>query len=127
MVATEKDEHVHQVRPRPPPPRLLVTCVAHEHERGSHGRAILGCDMQVITSAVKSKFLFKQCGDEKLRELVLMMAKIEVTKGQTVIKQGDKGDFFYVAERGKRLEALTPKVRSTCPAGMLICSFEPLT
>ena len=34
------------------------------------------------------------------REIVQRMVAVSVTAGQDVIKQGDKGDYFYVAERG---------------------------
>ena len=54
----------------------------------------------VIRTAVRSNFLFRHLNDAMLRELVLQMVPIHVTPNQTVIKQGDKGDFFYVAEKG---------------------------
>ena len=54
----------------------------------------------IIRTAVRSNFLFRHLNDAMLRELVLQMVPIHVTAEQAVITQGDKGDFFYVAERG---------------------------
>ena len=37
---------------------------------------------------------------ERLKEIVSYMQRFEFEAGQDVMKQGDKGDFFYVLESG---------------------------
>ena len=55
---------------------------------------------RVIRAAVQSHFLFRQLDSAKLYEVVERMVAVPVTAGQDVIHQGDKGDYFYVAESG---------------------------
>ena len=54
----------------------------------------------VIREAVQSHFLFRHLDDAMHRELVQRMVPVPVMPGYDVIKQGDKGDYFYVAETG---------------------------
>ena len=54
----------------------------------------------VIRSAVQSHFLFRHLDAAMMRELVQRMVPFPVSPGQDVIRQGDKGDYFYIAERG---------------------------
>ena len=55
---------------------------------------------KVIQTAVQSHFLFRHLDAAMHRELVQRMVPVSVVPGQDVIKQGDKGDYFYIAERG---------------------------
>jgi CRP-like cAMP-binding protein len=54
----------------------------------------------VIWSAVQSHFLFRHLSADMHRELVQRMVPVPAMPGQDIIKQGDKGDYFYVAESG---------------------------
>ena len=54
----------------------------------------------VIWTAVQSHFLFRHLDAAMHRELVDRMIPVPAMPGQDVIKQGDKGDYFYVAESG---------------------------
>ena len=55
---------------------------------------------KVIHTAVKTHFLFRHLDAAMHRELVQRMVAFPVVSGQDVIRQGDKGDYFYVAELG---------------------------
>lgn len=55
---------------------------------------------RVIRTAVQSHFLFRHLDEAMHRELVQRMVPVPVMPGYDVIKQGDKGDYFYVAESG---------------------------
>ena len=57
----------------------------------------------LIKAAVRSNFLFRHLDDAMLDEVVGYMTPAPVKAGDVVIKQGDKGDFFYVCERGTAL------------------------
>ena len=54
----------------------------------------------VIWTAVQSHFLFRHLDAAMHRELVQRMVPVPAFPGTDVIKQGDKGDYFYVAESG---------------------------
>jgi cAMP-dependent protein kinase regulator len=45
-------------------------------------------------------FLFSSLSPEELETVVMAMTEKNVIPGETVIKQGDKGDYFYVVESG---------------------------
>jgi len=45
-------------------------------------------------------FLFSSLSADELETVVMAMSEKNVTPGETVIKQGDKGDFFYVVDSG---------------------------
>ena len=54
----------------------------------------------LIKAAVRSNFLFRHLDDAMLDEVVGYMTPAPVKAGDVVIRQGDKGDYFYVCERG---------------------------
>jgi len=54
----------------------------------------------VIKTAVSKNFLFRHLTERNLDEVVSCMEPQPVKKGDSIIKQGDKGDFFYVCESG---------------------------
>ena len=55
---------------------------------------------QRIEASIRANFLFKSIDDEQFVDVVNAMAEKQVTKGETVIRQGGIGDFFYVVETG---------------------------
>ncbi len=55
---------------------------------------------KLIHDAIKSNTLFRACSEEELVDLIGAFDKAEFSKGSTVIKQGDKGEHFYVVESG---------------------------
>jgi cAMP-dependent protein kinase regulator len=50
---------------------------------------------------LKRNFVFDDLEDDALTTFVDAFEAIEVHKGEKIIKQGDKGDYFYVIARGK--------------------------
>lgn len=55
---------------------------------------------QVIRSAIASNLLFATCSGEELSDLIDVFQPRNVISGTVIIKEGDKGDEFYVMEKG---------------------------
>lgn len=54
-----------------------------------------------IAAAVRTNFLFAHLADAQRAQLFVAMKRVEVRKGDVVIKQGDPGDWFYVVDEGE--------------------------
>ncbi|KAL1529506.1 hypothetical protein AB1Y20_000452 [Prymnesium parvum] len=54
----------------------------------------------IIKDAVRNNFLFRYLDDDMLNVVVGYMQPLAVRLGHRVIEQGDRGDYFYVAESG---------------------------
>lgn len=55
----------------------------------------------LISSAIKSNFLFQHLTSAQRSTVVGVMKKVVVKTGDWIIKQGDDGDRFYVVDTGK--------------------------
>eukprot|EP01029_Cantina_marsupialis_P017093 TRINITY_DN383_c1_g2_i1.p1 TRINITY_DN383_c1_g2~~TRINITY_DN383_c1_g2_i1.p1 ORF type:complete len:902 (-),score=307.48 TRINITY_DN383_c1_g2_i1:1320-4025(-) len=55
----------------------------------------------VIKKVMNSHFLFNQLRADALEEVVDAMQKVTLKRGETIIKQGDTGDNFYVVDSGE--------------------------
>lgn len=55
---------------------------------------------KMLTAAIKKNILFKGFTEDDLVDFVDVFSPKEFTAGSTVIKQGDKGETFYVVESG---------------------------
>lgn len=44
--------------------------------------------------------MFSSLSPSEIEQLVMAMSEVKLTKGEAVIKQGDKGDNFYIVEKG---------------------------
>ena len=53
-----------------------------------------------ILGAIKENFLFRHLNESQLRSLVEVIQRVPVKAGDVVIKQGDFGDLFYIAQEG---------------------------
>ncbi|CAM9579284.1 unnamed protein product [Pylaiella littoralis] len=53
-----------------------------------------------ILQAIKTNFLFEHTTEKQNKVLVDVMRKRAVQAGECVIKQGDKGDIFYIIDKG---------------------------
>ena len=53
-----------------------------------------------LTAALSQNVLFERLSETGAQAMVNAMESRSVTAGDKVIQQGDKGDFFYVIERG---------------------------
>jgi len=54
-----------------------------------------------IKAAVKANFLFQHLNDTQAQQVYDVMKRVTVKKGDTVIRQGDQGDWFYVVDEGE--------------------------
>lgn len=55
---------------------------------------------RVIIEVVRTNIMFKSCRQEERQEIADAFEKLEMSAGDTVIRQGDHGDLFYVVESG---------------------------
>ena len=58
-------------------------------------------EAEIITSAVKNNFLFQHLSRIQRNAIIEVMRRVPVKKGDFIIKQGDKGDLFYVVDSGR--------------------------
>jgi hypothetical protein len=58
-------------------------------------------DELLINSAIRSNFLFQHLSTQQRNDVVAVMKSVVVDKDEFVIKQGDKGDLFYIVDSGK--------------------------
>ena len=68
-------------------------------------------DSALISSAIKANFLFQHLNASQCGAVVDVMREVTVKAGDRVIRQGDRGDRFYVIDHG-RFEV---RVRRTLP------------
>jgi len=54
----------------------------------------------LLTDIVRQLFVFQGLNNEEVLKVVDMMSSEVVPTGHTLIKQGDRGDYFYVVESG---------------------------
>ena len=57
--------------------------------------------VEVLRAALLGNMLFRGLDESGLKRVVQSMVRLEVPQGREVITQGDKGDLFYVVERGE--------------------------
>jgi len=58
-------------------------------------------ELERIKAAVKANFLFQHLNDSQAQLVYDVMKRVEVKKGDVVIRQGDQGDWFYVVDDGE--------------------------
>ena len=54
-----------------------------------------------LLRALRKIGFFWVCSVEQVKQIVTLFIKKEFEKGQQIIKQGDKGDFFFIIGTGK--------------------------
>eukprot|EP00600_Ochromonadales_sp_CCMP1393_P006191 CAMPEP_0174958214 /NCGR_PEP_ID=MMETSP0004_2-20121128/2501_1 /TAXON_ID=420556 /ORGANISM="Ochromonas sp., Strain CCMP1393" /LENGTH=1206 /DNA_ID=CAMNT_0016206405 /DNA_START=132 /DNA_END=3749 /DNA_ORIENTATION=- len=73
-------------------------------------------DAAFIGNAIKTNFLFQHLSVAQHKVVIGMMEEVNVKAGERVIRQGDKGDRFYLIHSGKfevRVKATTVDVASS--------------
>lgn len=58
-------------------------------------------DVAFLDKSLSENFIFGDLSRREKSMLIKAMQKQEVKKGETIIKQGEQGDFFYILESGK--------------------------
>ena len=58
-------------------------------------------ELECITLAVRATFLFSHLKEEQQQIIYDVMEKVDVKPGETVIKQGERGDYFYIVQTGE--------------------------
>eukprot|EP00903_Cladosiphon_okamuranus_P018322 g16856.t2 len=58
-------------------------------------------EVDTILAIVKDIFLFQHLSKKQMADVVRVISREQVQKGDTVIKQGDKGDKFYIVDAGE--------------------------
>ena len=51
--------------------------------------------------ALQDIFLFQHLSKKQMADVVRVISREKVQKGDTVIKQGDEGDKFYIVDAGE--------------------------
>tara|TARA_B100000780_G_scaffold169577_1_gene118660 strand:- start:3010 stop:3636 length:627 start_codon:yes stop_codon:yes gene_type:complete len=54
-----------------------------------------------IETILKDVFLFAGLHSDEIHTLIGAMSQVNVASGESIIKQGDQGDYFYVVDRGE--------------------------
>lgn len=58
-------------------------------------------DIELIGAAIKSNFLFQHLNAAQRTAVINVMREVPVKAGDRVIRQGDRGDRFYVVDHGR--------------------------
>jgi hypothetical protein len=58
-------------------------------------------EKQVLINALKNNFVFSGLSPNELEPLSEAFEKAYLKKGEKIIRQGDKGDYFYIISKGK--------------------------
>jgi cAMP-dependent protein kinase regulator len=74
-------------------------------------------DFNQIAEALQDNFVFENLNFTDEQKLIKAFEKMQVHKGQKIIKQGDQGDYFYVISEGKVRFEVSGKVVGTAEAG----------
>jgi len=54
-----------------------------------------------IKDAIRPNFLFRNLDEEQEADVLAAMKEVKVAPNETVIQQGDAGDYFYIVETGE--------------------------
>ena len=74
---------------------------AEEYDITAHASVKTKEEEKRLKRAVKSNFLFIHLDALQQSNIFSVMEKVQVAKGDTIIRQGDDGDKFYVVDEGK--------------------------
>ncbi|CAN0123777.1 unnamed protein product, partial [Ectocarpus sp. 8 AP-2014] len=58
-------------------------------------------EVDTILAIVKDIFLFQHLSEKQIADVVRVISREHVEKGEVVIKQGDEGDKFYIVDAGE--------------------------
>ena len=75
-----------------------------------------GVDKTVLIGKIRQSDLFKELSPEQMEQMFSKMETVKVSKGETLIREGDEGDYYYLLVEGKAqvlrrpAEGVEPKV-----------------
>jgi len=75
-----------------------------------------------IHAAISKNFLFSSLSKRELDVVIKSMDEIKVSKGCSVIKEGDEGDYFYVVGETGSFETF---VKSVGDGKQSVCTYKP--
>lgn len=79
-------------------------------------------DEQIITTAVRTNFLFQHLNAHQRNLVISVMKPVDVRKGDWIIRQGDAGDKFYIVDNGRYEVRVKPPSATSPPS---VDSSEP--
>jgi hypothetical protein len=74
-------------------------------------------DEELIQKALKNNFVFEHLSSKEIQPLILAFESHSVEKGEEIIEQGDKGEFFYIIQNGSVIFKVDNKQVGMAPAG----------
>ena len=88
---------------------IAVSAVVEEEDTGDWVMEVVpksAEQLERIKTAVKANFLFQHLNDAQAKQVYDVMKRVQVKKGDVVIRQGDQGDWFYVVDDGEYVVTL---------------------
>jgi serine/threonine protein phosphatase PrpC/CRP-like cAMP-binding protein len=67
----------------------------------------------LIKSRIRGNFLFEHLSDSQVETICKLFEPLPVQEGHRIIRQGEKGDFFYVIESGEYDVSIDPEAAKT--------------
>lgn len=77
---------------------------------------------EAVRARLMKSFLFNSLDPKDLEIVIDAMTEVKLVPGQTVIKEGDDGDYLYVVEKG-RLQCSKIFKGNTTPTNLIV--YEP--
>lgn len=74
-------------------------------------------EVSFLDKALGTNFIFSDLSDGERKMLINAMQKEAAEEGDTIIKQGDSGDFFYICQKGKITFICDGKTVGSCGSG----------
>lgn len=81
-------------------------------------------DEEAIAGAIKSNFLFQHLNAVQRQAVIGVMQPVQVTKGEWVITQDDRGDRFYVVDSGRYEVRVRPAGKVDPSGGFVVHVYE---
>ncbi|ETW05168.1 hypothetical protein H310_04170 [Aphanomyces invadans] len=101
---SDDDETKRRIRARNQGRRSSVSSGSLSTKEPASGKKIVpksAATIERIKCAVACNFMLNSLGSEELMDVIHAMEERKVQAGDTIIKQGDEGDYFYVIDNGE--------------------------
>lgn len=91
------------------------------HEKSATSKELLH---RIISTNAKLQVLFGHLSTEQVNNVIMAMFSRDIAKGETVIKQGESGDAFWIVESGK-FEIFVNRSSTNNALGDKVSTCEP--